>query len=628
MRIRSVEITNFRCIRSLSLQLDDVTTLVGPNGAGKSTILRALDWFFNETILTDADVYQGAPSDDRTIQVGVTFDGLTQLDRETLGPKYAPDSVGMFTAWRTWIDGKEKFTGKAMAYLPFEEVRAADSAAGKKAALKNVAQQYPDLGIPQWTNQANALQAMDSWERDHPDLLKEAVVSDTHFFGFRGNHKLSGLFDYVLVTADLRAIEESSDSRSSVVGRILDMAIDRSGADEAIARLTSEIAERHSEINREYLSSQLADVASEISAEMHAFAADRTVRLEAGAQPLRAQATKINVSVVDDCVETPVDRQGHGLQRTLLISALKQLAKRGAQDPSGSVVVLAIEEPELFQHPTQARLFASVLRKLAAGPDSRVQVVYATHSPYFIEPRFFDQLRRVTRSRTAASVPLVTVYQASMASVSRRLEGHRALQALVGRWHQVCLKNLAEAFFANAVVLVEGDHDKAVLDGIAARSHPFEIGGIVVAVTNGKPPMPIPHAILTELGIPTLSIFDNDSGVAERMRRDGKDEGDIEQAERYAKRDNRELLRYYGCEEQAYPCGVITSQLVAMPDTLESELSTNWPGWPETCTALVKEGRGASGKNAATYALAAEECKQEPVGVLAELVRIARQLID
>jgi len=258
------------------------------------------------------------------------------MDRAALGPKYAPDSADMFTAWRTWIDGEEKFTGKAMAYPPFEEVRAADGAAAKKAALRDVTQQYPDLGIPRWTNQADTLQAMDVWERDHPDLLEESLVSDTHFFGFRGNHKLSGLFDYVLVTADLRAVEESSDARGSVVGRILDMAIDRSGADEAIARLTSEIAERHSAINRDYLSGQLAEVASEISAEMHAFAADRTVKLEAGAQPLRAQAAKIKVSVVDDRVETTVDRQGHGLQRTLLISALKLLATRGAQDPSGT----------------------------------------------------------------------------------------------------------------------------------------------------------------------------------------------------------------------------------------------------------------------------------------------------
>ena len=337
MRISSVEITNFRCVRNLSLQLDEVTTLVGPNGAGKSTILRALDWFFGGTTsLTDADIYQGALPDDRTIQVRVTFDRLTQMDRAALGPKYAPDSADMFTAWRTWIDGEEKFTGKAMAYPPFEEVRAADGAAAKKAALRDVTQQYPDLGIPRWTNQADTLQAMDVWERDHPDLLEESLVSDTHFFGFRGNHKLSGLFDYVLVTADLRAVEESSDARGSVVGRILDMAIDRSGADEAIARLTSEIAERHSAINRDYLSGQLAEVASEISAEMHAFAADRTVKLEAGAQPLRAQAAKIKVSVVDDRVETTVDRQGHGLQRTLLISALKLLATRGAQDPSGT----------------------------------------------------------------------------------------------------------------------------------------------------------------------------------------------------------------------------------------------------------------------------------------------------
>ena len=53
---------------------------------------------------------------------------------------------------------------------------------------------------------------MSAWEREHPDALQEAEVSDTNFFGFAGQGKMSGFFDYVLVTADLRASEETQDS--------------------------------------------------------------------------------------------------------------------------------------------------------------------------------------------------------------------------------------------------------------------------------------------------------------------------------------------------------------------------------------------------------------------------------
>ncbi|MBN0780670.1 AAA family ATPase, partial [Pseudomonas aeruginosa] len=103
--------------------------------------------------------------------------------------------------------------------------------------------------------------------------------------------------------------------------------------------------------------------------------------------------------------------QGHGFQRTLLISALQLLAQSGAASAEG-VICLAIEEPELFQHPIQAQTFAKVLRSLAEDAGKRIQVTYATHSPYFLEARHFHQVRRLTRS--ADEVPVVTVHFATV----------------------------------------------------------------------------------------------------------------------------------------------------------------------------------------------------------------------
>jgi putative ATP-dependent endonuclease of OLD family len=121
VKIGSVEIKNFRCLLHVEVKLDSVTTLIGPNGAGKSSILRALDWFFNgdKSSLSENDVYHGAPLKERKIEVKVVFSDLTDIDRRTLGAKYAPVAVETFTAWRTWEAGEDKFTGKAMAFPPF-----------------------------------------------------------------------------------------------------------------------------------------------------------------------------------------------------------------------------------------------------------------------------------------------------------------------------------------------------------------------------------------------------------------------------------------------------------------------------------------------------------------------------
>jgi energy-coupling factor transporter ATP-binding protein EcfA2 len=60
-------------------------------------------------------------------------------------------------------------------------------------------------------------------------------------------------------------------------------------------------------------------------------------------------------------------------------------------------LILAIEEPELFQHPSRQRHFARILHDLAHGRISSVarsvQVMYCTHSPLFVDIDRFEQVR-------------------------------------------------------------------------------------------------------------------------------------------------------------------------------------------------------------------------------------------
>lgn len=71
---------------------------------------------------------------------------------------------------------------------------------------------------------------------DHPDELTATDIAlDNHFFGFAGQAKMSGIFDYVFVNVDLRASEEGRDAKSSVIGRILEQTVDREAADLASA---------------------------------------------------------------------------------------------------------------------------------------------------------------------------------------------------------------------------------------------------------------------------------------------------------------------------------------------------------------------------------------------------------
>jgi len=68
---------------------------------------------------------------------------------------------------------------------------------------------------------------------------------------FNSGGKMSGLFDFVLVTADLRASEESIDGKSSIIGRILERSIDRTVADDEIAKIVEESRAKQQKVYEE-----------------------------------------------------------------------------------------------------------------------------------------------------------------------------------------------------------------------------------------------------------------------------------------------------------------------------------------------------------------------------------------
>jgi predicted ATPase len=631
MRIRQVTIKNFRCLEDVTIDFDAVTTFLGPNGAGKSTILRALDWFFNGSQggLGAEDAFM--EDDTRVVSVSVTFDSLTAADRERLG-KYASASTDTVSISKHWERGEEKLIGRALAFLPFEGVRAGRTATERKARYQAVLEQHPDLDLPKWSNDATAAATMSAWEGDNGDLLTEAdVESRSHFFGFAGQATMSGLFDFVLVSADLRASEEAMDSRSAILGRILELAIDRSGASAELDELFAETSRRQAAIEERHFGKQLDDLSDELTGAVSTLATGRQVRISSQPTPVPPSKVRFDVKVLDRTFETRVDRQGHGFQRALLIAALKLLADRGRGSGDGGVMCLAIEEPELYQHPLQARSFAAVLRTLAEDEGQGVQVVYATHSPYFIEAKCFHQIRRVTRS-TLRDGSAVEVLGATVEAVVRRLDGFVDEERIRRQLDGVCMGSLAEAFFADAVLLVEGSTDRAVLTGAAARqSIPLLLDGIYIGEAGGKQGLLLPYAILELLGVPAYLVADNDSHLLDQQREAAAAGNEVRARDLLnSVHDhiewNRRLLRFFGVAEEDWPKGMVARNFMFVDGGLEQALEKMWPDWAAARNELIEGGSGFSRKDRATYEEAAMTATTDPPSMITDLLEGARAL--
>ncbi|MCA7885417.1 ATP-dependent endonuclease [Burkholderia contaminans] len=601
MKIQSVRIKNFRTLKDVAIPFDSITTFIGPNGAGKSTVLRALDWYFNGKpgSLTEKDCSFGATDED--VEVQVTFADLTDKDRDELG-KYAPAGVMTFTAWkRRSPDGAESLSANSKSYPPFNAIRSKGSAADKKVAYNDLRSSDSSLALPAWTSADAANQVMTAWEAGHTEQLTEAPESlQTNFFGFNSGGKMSGLFDFVLVTADLRASEESIDGKSSIIGRILERSVDRAAADEEIAKIVEESRAKQQNIYEEKFKAQLDAITAQLNEVVTSYSPGRAVRVSPAEVELKAPRTTFEVAIRDGTTETAVERQGHGFQRTLLISALQLLAQSGAASTEG-VICLAIEEPELFQHPIQAQTFAKVLRSLAEDTGKRIQVAYATHSPYFLEARHFDQVRRLTRS--SDEIPVVTVHLATVADVKAKLNGVVSADTVERQLDGIVANQLNVALFAHRAFLVEGTTESSVFYGIGDKTSlgSLEAAGISIVPVGGKASIPLAHAILTCIGIPVYALFDADGGFEARAKANGKAQTKIDEERKGHVAANRAALRYFCRTEEDFPSAIVADQVAIFEDHLESFLTANWVEWITACKDVEAAAGISLAKNQLAY---------------------------
>jgi predicted ATP-dependent endonuclease of OLD family len=118
-----------------------------------------------------------------------------------------------------------------------------------------------------------------------------------------------------------------------------------------------------------------------------------------------------------------------------------------------------------------------------------------------------------------------------------------------------------EGFFADVVVLVEGEDDRAAILGVAAaRGHDFDAKGIAVIPCGGKTNIDRPLLIFSSFGIPTYVVWDSDES-----KKDGE-------------AVNKRLLRILGAPEEPWPSSVAPNYTCfrdKLETTLESELGTD-----------------------------------------------------
>lgn len=547
MIIRSLKVQNYRSIYDEQLNCDELTVLVGPNGAGKSAFLHAIELFYaSSPSVSEDDFY--ARETDTPIRITLSFTGLSG-DEKTRFQKYVTGEQLQVARVISSAGGKDaaKYHGFCLGNPDFQLIRQVDSKTKQKEKYNEFREREDYSDLPSVTSAAKALEALEQWEEDHPDRC-EFIQDDGQFFGFSevGQGYLGDATKFIFVPAVKEAVEEAQEGKRSAITQIMDLVVRNVLAESPdIRAFKADIDKRYREIVDPAKIQDMKQLEAELTATLRQYVPDSSVGLVwQGLDEISVPLPKADVQLDEDGFRSSVERTGHGLQRALIFTMLQHLAvaekssqsqptqeQENASEDSRTArqnipdFVLAIEEPELYQHPNRQRHLARVVHDLAhgkiAGVGTKTQVIYATHSPFFVGIDRFEHVRLCKKVERSAGEPKITrVIQTSLDDVAndiwkacdKRGEPftgdtlrHR-LSAIMTPW-------VNEGFFADVAVLVEGEDDRAALLGAAnAAGEDLESQGIAVIPCGGKTCLDRPATIFGRLGIPVYLIWDSDKG--------------------------------------------------------------------------------------------------------------------
>ncbi|PCJ46287.1 MAG: ATP-dependent endonuclease [Gammaproteobacteria bacterium] len=593
MKIESVRIENFRSFKDETVMFDDYNCFVGANGAGKSTILYALNVFFRQSKDSQTNILQLSAEDfhhkdiKSPIKITVTFNDLSTQAKNDL-KDYARQDKLIVTASAVYDENTEQAIVKQYGNrLGFEEFRKYFEADKNKELVpklkeiyKSLAEKYPDL--PTATTKPAMSGALKNYEEKNSNECV-LIPSEDQFYGAsKGANRLAPHIQWVFVSASKNVGEEGEESKTSALGQLLARTV------RSKVNFSDKVSTLRTQIQKDYQAildaeqSVLTDLSNSLEGKLRDWShPDVSIEVLWKQDPdksVKVEEPWAFIKLGERGFEGGLSRFGHGLQRSYMLALLQELVMDASEEIP--TLVMGIEEPELYQHPPQAKHLANVLYELTEGNS---QIMACSHSPLFILADNFESVRVVREHNEPKESYVSQLVYDDLAKELKDSGGDKVLLKEAGiqaKLYPTLNPTINEMFFCKKLILVEGVEDVAYLTTylmLCNKMEAFRKNGCHIVPVGGKSNMIKPLAMSKLLQIPCYVIFDADTDkelIADENRRDsevGKH-----------KKDNTALITISGAENvDIWPnTDIITENLTIwktnITDIVQNEIGDKW----------------------------------------------------
>lgn len=454
MRLKKLIIKNFRSIKGEKNIIDfdgsNIIFLIGQNNVGKSSILHAYEYFVNsKQKVTSKDFHNYDVNIPIEIEAWFIKEQVDESDGDLSGK------------------GKEK---------------------------------EPDW-ISNWVDDKNIVKIKKIWKSSDAEFEKQTFSARENKWvpnGFGGLH--TKLQKYAPTPILISAIETEESFEKKINDLINKRFLKQLEANnkEEFEKIKSSIIELQKKVTG---SSDVSEFNNELNKEFKKAFSNLTLQIKAkdeeGVDILKAFEKNHSIGVKKDGIERDENftQHGHGVIRQALFNFLKFI---GSLDGDLSTYLILFEEPEIFLHPKISLNLRNSLYSLAES--SQFQVLCSTHSPLMIDiSKPHSSLIRVIKNADEST----ELYQVDE-SLFRGDDEKKQLVQMINRFNP----HVCEAFYADKVLLVEGDTETIVYRDLLDRFYPNE--EIFVLNTGSKCNIPFFQDILAHFKIEHYIIHDTD----------------------------------------------------------------------------------------------------------------------
>ncbi len=510
MKIRRLEIKNFRGIGSASIDIEDFTTFIGPNNIGKSTILHALHLLLDNKRPTIDDWPNKTPSED-TMLIACEFRDLEEWEKKK------PAISGLLDGDSLKVRMEAKWKGEEISYeysvyctvenypwtkLNFTEAKKHELIRPCFEALKisraeEFKQRVAEVEAHFKKHYPEHVETKLDWTvKKFPNSLQQAVphvmyvpacfkieddlkANSSSPFAFLFANRIFPIVKNDVTYRDY--IEKAAFLQKKLKGQAEDGSV-MEGLGETLSKFSNTL-------------NQILDF-------------DSRVRLAIGEIEIEPLFMKAATFLIDEEFESSLAYQGSGVQRALAFAMLESNAAHAATVEGGErAVIVLYEEPELYIHPHLMRRLKHALVDRTSSP--KWQVICSTHSPFLIsladKPKSLKLLRK-----DAYNKRLVYQLPDGVFEKDGNYDEREILRATLDFHPTVC-----EGLFAKRVVLVEGATEVAVFQMAAELLEKLQLESSIVRDTTiiaagGKWTIPAIAKVLNSLGIEYRIIHDMD----------------------------------------------------------------------------------------------------------------------